>query len=313
MSTRPSILFLGTPEFALASLVALFDAGFPIVGVVTQPDKPAARGQKIHPPPVARFAKEKSLTLFQPEKIRDESVLTALQALKPDFIVVAAYGKILPERLLKMARIECLNVHASILPEYRGAAPINQAILDDKKATGVSIMRVVKELDAGPVFLIQEIPIGDDDDAITLTHKLADVGAKVLVEAIERIASGKLVAKAQDQTKVTHVSKITKEQALIDFTKSARQIFNQVRALLPWPVANTLINGKRLKVYKTVALTTDSKKTPGEIIHLGQAGITVATTDHDLLITEVQLEGKKRMNAFDLANGLRLCVGSRFL
>ncbi len=312
MTQKPTVLFLGTPEFALTSLKLLFEAGFPIVGVVAQPDKPSGRGQKMHAPPVAEFAKANNLKLFQPPKIRDDVVLAELESLKPDFVIVAAYGKILPERLLKIAKIECLNVHGSLLPDYRGAAPINQALLDDKKITGVSIMRVVKELDAGDVFLTKEVPISDTDDAVSLTNSLADIGAHALIETMNKITQGELKAKPQDAARASYAHKLTKEMAALDFNKPARAIFNQVRALVPWPVAQTKLEGKTLKIYRTEILNTKSGKTPGQVTHIAQAGITVATADFDLLIKEAQLEGKKRMNAFDLANGCRLRVGNRF-
>lgn len=303
---------MGTPEFARVILEALCKSVYPLVAVVAQPDRAAGRWHQLSSPPVAEFARQNKLPLLQPEKIRDEDVLEQIAALRPDYIVVAAYGKILPAALLQIAKKECLNVHASLLPQYRGAAPINHALLDDLAETGVSIMRVVPELDAGPVFLEKKIPMTDEDDAISLTAKMADIGAQALLEALSHIEEGKCQARAQDVSRVSFAPKLSRELAPVSWQDPARKIFNQVRALVPWPVAETRLKGKRLRIFKSHCLDEKNSGAAGEILHMGERGMTVATGQGNLLLEEIQLEGKKRMRAFDLANGLRLKVGEKF-
>ncbi len=312
MNTLPTIVFMGTPDFAKVILQTLQEQRFPVLAVFAQPDKPVGRGHNLESPPVAQFAKAQGLTLFQPQKIRDAGVLTTLQSLQPDFLIVAAYGKILPETVLRVARRDCLNVHASLLPQYRGAAPIQQALLDDQKETGVAIMRLVAELDAGPVFAQRALAIGDDDTAITLTDKLARLGADTLCDALPRIFKGELKPEPQDEARVSYAGKITKERAVIDWHNPARAIFNQIRALQPWPVAETRLQQKRVRCFAATALASHTPKRPGEIVHIAPAGVTVATGFGDLLLRECQAEGKKRLRAFDAANGLRWQVGDVF-
>lgn len=302
---------MGTPEFARVILEHLIRTdAYEIAGVYAQPDKPSGRGNKLTPPPVALYAKEKNLPLFQPPKIRDETVLSELKSARADFIVVAAYGKILPDAALKAARIECLNVHASLLPKYRGAAPINYAILNDEKETGVAIMRMVVELDAGPVFTERPVTITDEDDAITITMKLASLGAAAVDETMRKIGSEGLAPKEQDHLISTYAPKLGKELSPIDWTRNARAIFNQVRALLPWPVTETTFEGERIKVFASRALPEPARAAPGTVVHVGKEGWTVAAKDHNILLTEVQVPGKKRMRAFDAANGLHLKPGA---
>lgn len=312
MNKKLKIVFMGTPEFARVILEKVWsDEEFEVVAVFAQPDKPVGRGKKLSSPPVAVFAKEKGLPLFQPARLRNSEELNQITDLQPDYIIVAAYGKILPTEVLSAAKKECLNVHASLLPKYRGAAPINYAILNDDKKTGISIMRVVKELDAGAVFLDKEIPIEEDDTAITLTEKLARIGGDAIIETIQKIESGNLQPKEQNPQKVTYSPKLTKEMAELIWSLSAREIFNRVRGLVPWPVVKTKLNGKAIKIYNTKCLNENSKEEPGVIVHIGKAGWTVATGDKNILIEEVQLEGKKRMKAYDLANGMRLEAGTK--
>lgn len=303
---------MGTPEFARVILERLHSEEYPILGVFAQPDKPVGRGRKMQSPPVAQFAKDHSLPLFQPTSVKGDDVLEQIEALQPDFIVVAAYGKLLPERLLQAAKIDCINVHASLLPKYRGAAPINYCLLDGEDKTGVAIMSMVPALDAGPVYSDKEILIADEDDAVTLTQKLSVLGAEALIEALPKIATGELTSQPQDENKVTFARKLSKEMSDIDWQKSAREIFNQVRALKPWPIAQTHVHGARVRVFDTQALETTSDGKPGEIVHISKLGLTIATGKGDLMIAEAQVDGKKRMPASDVANGLRLKVGDQF-
>lgn len=308
---NPKLIFMGTPEFARVILEKLLDLRiYDIVAVYAQPDKPVGRGGQMSSPPVAKFAKDRGLTLKQPTKMREPGVLDDLKALQADVIVVAAYGKILPRAALAAARVDCLNVHASLLPKYRGAAPINYALLNDEKQTGTTIMRMVEELDAGPVYDERALPIGDNDDAATLTAKLARMGAELLLETLPKVLKGEIKPREQDSTLATYAAKLDKNLSSIEWDLPARAIFNRIRALVPWPVAETVLNGKRVKIYQSRVLTERAGGRPGEIVHIGKLGWTVAAKDHNILVTDVQLEGKKRMSAFDVANGLRLTVGT---
>ena len=239
MSFRSKIIFMGTPNFSRVILEGLFQAGHEIQAVFAQPDKPAGRGKKLVSLPVALFAKEKGLSLFQPQKIHDPSVIQILQGFTPDFLIVAAYGKILPEEILIIPKKYTINVHASLLPKYRGAAPIPCALLQGERETGVSIMQVRKELDAGPVFLEKKIAIEDFENTMTLTQTLAELGTKALLEVIEKITTENLLPIEQDHAQATYAKKLTKGMVPIDWKKSAMDIFSQVRALNPWPVAET--------------------------------------------------------------------------
>ncbi|MBU0506059.1 MAG: methionyl-tRNA formyltransferase [bacterium] len=311
--TNTHIVFMGTPAFAATILKTLHDSGLCIDAVYAQPDRPKGRGQKMAAPPVAIYAKEHNLPLYQPERVNDETVLKHIEALKPDFLIVAAYGKMLPERLLSIPQKESLNVHASLLPKYRGAAPINYALLHGEEKTGVAIMRVVKQMDAGPVFLSKELTITPEDTSVTLTHKLAYLGSQAIIEAIEAIKNNNLTPTNQEAHLVTFAPKMSRDLSPIDWTKPSLEIFNQIRALLPWPTATTSLNQLPLKIYASKVINIDKQGSPGKMIHIGKNGLTIQTGQGELLITEVQIQGKKRMSAFDLANGLRLKADSVIL
>lgn len=303
---------MGTPEIARVILQKLHEQAYDIVAVFAQPDRPSGRGHKLQSPPVAEYATQHGLTLYQPDKLKDPAIVSVFDELKPDYIVVAAYGRILPEYILNAASKECLNVHASLLPKYRGAAPINYSLLEGESETGVSIMRVVKELDAGPVFLMRSLEITDADDAVSLTERLSHLGAEALLAAIEQIEINNLKPIEQDHTKSTYAHKLSRETAVLKFDRSAQSIVNQVRALVPWPVAQTTLADQPLKVYVAKALAGRAMNVaPGTIVHIGREGWTVATADCDVLLCDLQLHGKKRMSAYDLANGLRLKPGTR--
>ena len=302
---------MGTPEFARVILEQLHNAQFNIMAVFAQPDKPAGRGKKMQSPAVAVYAHDNNLKLYQPVRLKTPEMTGIITELKPDYIIVAAYGKILSQAVLNAARIDCLNVHASLLPLYRGAAPINHALLDGQTETGISIMRVVDKLDAGAVFSRHAIKITAEDDAITLTDKLSRIGARALIETLDKIHGAGLQPIEQAHARATYAPKLNRDLSPVSWSNTAGTIFNQVRALLPWPVATASLKGAVLKVYKTEVLTTTSAGEPGTLVHLGRTGWTIKTGSTDLLIKEVQLEGKKRMGSFDLANGLRLKAGER--
>ena len=291
------ILFMGTPDFAVASLKRLVKDGHEICGVFTQPDKPKNRGHKLAFSPVKEYALSQGLAVYQPLKMRDGTALSIVQDLQPELIVVAAYGKILPEDILNAPPYGSINVHSSLLPKYRGAAPINWAILNGEERTGVTIMYMAKDLDAGDIIRCAETDIAPDEDALMLTQRLAELGAQALSETVEMLQSGTAVRTPQDHSAQTYAPMLDKSLSPIDWTKSAQQIHNQVRGLIPWPCATTLLAGKTIKVYKT-AVGGETDLQPGKIISANKKGIEFACGDgHSLRILELQAEGGKRMAA----------------
>lgn len=291
------ILFMGTPDFAVASLKRLVEDGHEICGVITQPDKPKNRGHKMQPTPVKEYALTRNLEVYQPVKARDGEAMGIVESLNPELIVVAAYGKVLPEELLNYPKYGSINVHSSLLPAYRGAAPINWAILDGLEETGVTIMYMAKELDAGDIILQKTTAIGEDEDSLALTTRLAELGAEALSEAVVALGNGTAVRTAQEHEKHTYASMLSREMSPIDWSRSAREINCQVRGLIPWPCASTELADTKFKIYKTV-VGGETSKAPGTILSAGKKGIEVACGDgRSLVITELQAEGGKRMAA----------------
>lgn len=291
------ILFMGTPEFAVASLRRLVEDGHEICGVFTQPDKPKNRGHKLTFSPIKEYALTQNLPVYQPLKMRDGEAEALVKQLAPELIVVAAYGKILPEEILNTPPYGSINVHSSLLPKYRGAAPINWAILDGEAETGVSIMYMAKELDAGDVILQKTTPIGEQEDAQALTARLAELGAQALSEAVEALRNGTASRTPQDASRQTYASMLSREMSPIDWNRTARQINCQVRGLIPWPCATTELAGQRFKIYET-ALGRETAAAPGTVLSAGKQGIEVACGDgRSLYLTQLQAEGGKRMAA----------------
>ena len=291
------ILFMGTPEFAVASLRRLVEDGHEICGVFTQPDKPKNRGHKLMFSPVKEYALTQNLPVYQPLKMRDGEAEALVKQLAPELIVVAAYGKILPEEILNTPPYGSINVHSSLLPKYRGAAPINWAILDGEAETGVSIMYMAKELDAGDVILQKTTPIGEQEDAQTLTARLAELGAQALSEAVEALRNGTAGRTPQDASQQTYASMLSRDMSPIDWNRTARQINCQVRGLIPWPCATAELAGQRFKIYETV-LGRETDSAPGTILSAGKQGIEVACGDgRSLYLTQLQAEGGKHMAA----------------
>ena len=294
MSMR--ILFMGTPDFAVASLKRLVEDGHEICGVFTQPDKPKNRGHKLAFSPVKEYAITQNLAVYQPLKMRDGEAMGIVETLDPELIVVAAYGKILPEDILNYPKYGSINVHSSLLPKYRGAAPINWAILDGEAKTGVSIMYMAKELDAGDVILQKTTPISDGEDAQMLTARLAALGADALSEAVVALGNGTATRMPQGDV-FTYASMLSREMSAIDWSRSARAIDCQVRGLIPWPCAAAELAGTKFKIFRTVPGNA-TEKAPGTILSAGKQGIEVACGDgKSLYITELQAEGGKRMAA----------------
>ena len=293
------ILFMGTPDFAVASLKRLVEDGHELCGVFTQPDKPKNRGHKLTPSPVKEYALSQGLEVYQPLKMRDGEAFSIVEKLAPELIVVAAYGKILPEDILNFPQYGSINVHSSLLPKYRGAAPINWAILDGETETGVSIMYMAKELDAGDVILQKTTPIDPREDALTLTMRLAELGAEALSETVEALKNGAAVRTPQDHSKMTYASMLTKDMSPVDWTRSAHAISCQIRGLIPWPCATTdVISGEPMKLYAAEETGADTSAQPGTIVAAGKAGIDIACGDGKVLrLTEIQAQGGKRMTA----------------
>jgi methionyl-tRNA formyltransferase len=309
VTTALRIVFFGTPEFAVPSLQTLLAGRDPVVGVVCQPDKPAGRGQHLTAPPVKHLALEAGVPVLQPEKLRVPEFVDALRAWMPDLIVVAAYGKILPATVLDSPRYGCINVHASVLPKYRGAAPIQWAILRGEERTGVTIMRMNERMDAGDILLQRETRIGAAETYGELQTRLAVIGAELLAEAIARLRAGTLAGQAQDEADMTLAPMIKKEEGRIDWAQPALAIARVVRAFNPRPSAFTYLDGKRLKIHRARATAAHSGRAPGTVILSGDS-LTVATGDGTLTLEEVQLEGRRRLRASEFARGGGLRVGA---
>ena len=291
------VVFMGTPAFAVPSLERLIADGHLVCGVFIQPDKPKNRGMKLTASPVKECALAHGIPVYQPVTLKDGQALENLRALAPELVVVAAYGKILPAALLDLPSLGCINVHSSLLPKYRGAAPINWAVINGEAETGVTIMYMAKELDAGDVILQKTTPIGEQEDAQALTARLAELGAQALSEAVEALRNGTASRTPQDASRQTHASMLSREMSPIDWNRTARQINCQVRGLIPWPCATTELAGQRFKIYET-ALGRETAAAPGTVLSAGKQGIEVACGDgRSLYLTQLQAEGGKRMAA----------------
>ncbi len=295
---------MGTPDFAVASLDALLEAGYNVIGVVTQPDRPVGRKQVLTPPPVKEAALRHGLPVLQPEKIKVEEALEEVLALSPDLIVTAAYGQILPKRLLDAPKHGCINVHASLLPKYRGGAPIHKSIVEGEKESGVTIMYMVEALDAGDMLSKVVVPIEERDTVGLLHDKLAAAGSALMMETIPQLLTGTIEAQPQNHDEATFAPNIKRKDERIDWTRTAEQIYNQVRGLNPWPVAFTTHEGKVWKVWwveRLVEAVTGNE--PGTIVAREEDGLVVACGEGAVKMTELQPEGKKRMSALDFLRG----------
>lgn len=299
------ILFMGTPDFATASLKRLVEDGHDICGVFTQPDKPKNRGMKLTFSPVKEYAVTMNLPVYQPLKVKDGEALRIVEALNPELIAVAAYGRILPEDILNYPRYGSINVHSSLLPKYRGAAPINWAILNGEKETGVSIMYMAKELDAGDIISQVSTEIFPNEDAQKLTIRLAALGADALSSTVAALAEGTAARIPQDESAHTYAPMLTRELSPIDWSRSAHEINCQIRGLIPWPAASTdVITGAPMKVFQSQESEETTAKRPGSILSADQKGIAIACGDSKVLyLTEIQAQGGKRMMVSDYLRG----------
>jgi len=301
-------VFMGTPDFALATLNGLLDAGVNLCAVYTQPDRPKGRGNKLSAPPVKELAVARGIPVYQPVKLRDPLVVEELRALAPDLIVVVAYGQILPKSVLEIPRYGCINVHASLLPRYRGAAPINQAVIDGEEVAGVTTMVMDVGLDTGAMLIKRATPIGDEETAGELHDRLALLGREAMEETLERLCAGTLKAKAQDDALSTYAPMMKKEDGRIDWSRSAQTIHNQVRGLDPWPGAFTHLDGEVLKIARTAPEAGEGE--PGTVISAGSDGVRIACGEGVLLVRELQLPGKRRLGAREFLQGKPLSPGT---
>jgi len=300
---------MGTPDFALGSLRALYESGEDIIGVVTQPDKPKGRGYELTPPPVKVYAIEKGLDVYQPATLRGEEFAELLRELDPEMIVVVAYGKILPENVINYPKFGCINVHGSLLPEYRGAAPMQRAIIDGKKTTGITTMYMDVGLDTGDMILKAECDINENDNFEDIHDRLMELGSKTLVETVALIKEGKATRTKQDDALANYAAKIEKADCLIDFSKSAKEVHNQIRGLSPIPLSFTHTpDGKLLKVLESRVLRSEGKLgEAGEVISVGET-VDVACKEGAVSLLRVLPEGKGRMSAADFVRGRKVAL-----
>jgi methionyl-tRNA formyltransferase len=307
------LLFFGTPEFAVPSLLAMVRSAHTVVGVITQPDRPRGRGQKLRPEAIAAAALDQRLPLLQPERLRSGAFLESLAALQPDLGIVAAYGRILPQELLDLPRLGVVNVHASLLPRWRGAAPVHRAILAGDHHTGITIMRVVLALDAGPMLARDSTAIDPNETSAQLESRLAALGAGLLVETVDRLSRGPTQEVPQDERGATYASKIERGDSPIDWARPPHTLHNQIRGLHPWPLASSMLGGRRVLLLRSVVERgTHPAAPPGTILAADAGGLIVAAGPGAVRLLELQPEGRRAMSARDFLNGTRVAVGDRF-
>ena len=311
MSESWPIVFMGTPKAAAFSLEQLLKGPDPVVGVVTQPDRPAGRGQKSLPSPVRRVAEKHGLPVAAPEKLRGPDFLAVLERWAPRLIVVVAYGRILPRAILELPRHGCLNVHYSLLPKYRGAAPVAWAIINEEEKSGVTTMLLVEKMDAGPIFLQEEVPLAPDETAASLQAKLIPIGANLLLETIRRLKDGSLAPKEQNEAEASYAPILKKEDGRIDWRDPAKTIECRIRGFDPWPSAYTFLHGRLLKIHRAHVIMGEVKEPPGTVLRVDQGGLWIATGQGVLSLEEIQWENRKRLPAAEFLKGARIEKGER--
>jgi methionyl-tRNA formyltransferase len=309
MSASWPIVFMGTPGIAADTLAALLDGPDRVVGVVTQPDRPAGRGQKLAASPVRRVAEARGVPVLAAEKIRTPEFLQFLRDWRPEVIVVVAYGRILPKTILELPPHGCINVHYSLLPKYRGAAPAAWTIINGEREGGVTTMKLVEKMDAGAIYLQEAVALGPDETAGSLQAKLTPVGARLLLETLRGIKEGTLKARDQDESLATPAPMLKKEDGLIDWTRPAIEIERRVRGLDPWPGSFTHVGGKLLKVHRVMLISAPCNLRPGEVVRSDAGGFWIATSSGAIALEEVQLENKKRMPGAEFVKGARIRQG----
>ncbi|MFA5182436.1 MAG: methionyl-tRNA formyltransferase [Syntrophales bacterium] len=305
---KPRLMFMGTPEFAVPSLKMLIDAGYPVVGVVTQPDKPKGRGRRLQPSPVKELAEENGLLVLQPERVRDDTFLQIFRGLNPDLVVVDAFGQILPGEILERPKLGCLNVHPSLLPKYRGAAPLNWTLIRGEKTTGVTIMMMDAGVDTGDIVLQEETPVGEGETCDSLHDRLAGMGANLLLTAIRQLEAGTATRTSQNHQQATYAPRLKKEDGLIDWSKDAVDIVNLILGLSATPGAYTYLDGKVFRIFMAIAETGAIAEETGAIGPPTKIGLPVVAGKGYVYLQDVQLEGKNRMSIQDFLRGYR--VGS---
>ncbi len=301
-------VFFGTPEFSVPILHALSGI-FPVAAVVTQPDRPQGRGRVLSPPPVKVLAGSLGIPVLQPENTRDKAFQETLSGLKPDLILTAAYGKILPSSILDLPRLGCINVHASLLPKYRGAAPINWSLINGEEKTGITMIKMDEGIDTGPILARQALEIEPTDNTDTLGKRLSHIAAEMLPEFFKNLIDGRIEEKPQDDSYASYTPMLMKKDGLINWHESAKQIHNSIRGLYPWPVAYTFLNGKQLRLI--ASNTAVGQASPGEIAEVGKETLLVGTGDGLLSIKEIQPPGKKTMPILSFLQGYRLQPGMK--
>lgn len=311
MSISWPIVFMGTPQIAATTLERLLDGPDSVVGVVTQPDRPSGRGQKNTPSPVRKVAEARGIPVVAAEKIRTPEFLETLRGWRPEIIVVVAYGRILPKTILELAPLGCVNVHYSLLPKYRGAAPAAWTIINGESEGGVTTMQLVEKMDAGKIYLQKAVPLAADETTGTLQAKLTPLGARLLLETLQRLKDGTLVARVQDESQATLAPILRKEDGLIDWTQPAVAIERRVRGLNPWPGSYSYLNGKMLKVHRAKIALDGTTRNPGEVVRADSGGFWVATGSGVIDLEEVQLENKKKLSGVEFIRGARVKAGDR--
>ena len=311
-STPPlRVVYFGTPAFAVPTLAALLKSRHSVAGVISQPDRPRGRGHRTAATPTKALALQYGVPVLQPLKLRDEGFLSSIAELRADLGVVAAYGRILPEALLAIPPLGMINVHASLLPAYRGAAPVHRAVIAGETLTGVTIMRVVHELDAGPMLARVTVPIGPDATSSEVEGDLAQRGAALLLEVVEQLAAGAATETPQDEAQATYAPKVLKSESAIDWSLPARRIHNLVRGLQPWPMASTTIAGARVLIHRTALDGMAADAIPGTILEADGDALAVATGEHVIRILQVQPEGRRAMTVREFLSGHRVAPGLR--
>ena len=307
-----NIVFFGSANFSVPSLKALLAGGHRISCVLTQPDRQKGRGLQIAETAVKKMAKDATLNIYQPPHVNTDEVIKFLKTLSPDLFVVVAYGQILSQEILDIPKIFSINAHASLLPRYRGAAPINWSIINGDSKTGITIIKMIDKMDAGPIISQETLDISEDDTSVTLEEKLSSLAAQFLLDAIKSIENKDYHLTAQDKTKVSLAPKLKKEDGQINWNKSAQDICNLIRGVLPWPGAFTYYNSKLLKIYRAEVIRLPGHsviRSPAQIIEISKEGIVVSVAQDNLIIEELQIEGKKRMDVKEFIAGHKICVG----
>ena len=313
MSKQPlRIIFMGTPDFATSNLQTLIDSPDDVVAVVTQPDRPKGRGKQLTPPPVKLLAESADIPVLQPTKIRTEEFLNGLLSYQPDLIVVTAYGRILPPSLLELAPMGCINVHGSLLPMHRGAAPIQWSVIKGDKEVGVTVIQMDEGMDTGDILLKASIPSAPDETADTLFNKLAQLGNDTLLKAIQGLKDGSIASTPQDHSMATEAPMLKKTDGLIEWSKSAGELESLIRGLDPWPSAFCFLDGKRLRLFRPEVAYKDNDAQPGSLLRADKRGLLIACGKDTLLIKEIQPEGKKRMTTEAFLCGCSLKPGTLF-